>query len=47
MVPESAVALHRIAEAAGYRVEFPKGQWCCGLIAANAGDFHGADELNA
>jgi iron-sulfur cluster protein len=47
MLPESAVALHRIAEAAGYRVEFPKGQWCCGLIAANAGDFHGADELNA
>jgi L-lactate dehydrogenase complex protein LldF len=47
MLPESAVALHRIAEAAGYRVEFPKGQWCCGLIAANAGDFRGADELNA
>src|SRR6266851_1921445 len=37
MQPESAVALQRIAEAAGYRVEFPKGQWCCGLIAANAG----------
>jgi len=46
MLPESAVALHRIAEAAGYRVEFPKGQWCCGLIAANAGDFAGADKLN-
>src|SRR6266852_2104427 len=44
--PESAVALQRIAEAAGYRVEFPKGQWCCGLIAANAGDFAGADKLN-
>ena len=45
MQPESAVALQRIAEAAGYRVEFPKGQWCCGLIAANAGDFKGANEL--
>ena len=38
-VPEAAVALQRIAEAAGYRVDFPKGQWCCGLISANAGDF--------
>jgi Fe-S oxidoreductase len=46
MLPESAIALQRIAEAAGYRVEFPKGQWCCGLIAANAGDFRGASELN-
>jgi len=45
MLPEAAVALQRIAEAAGYRVEFPKGQWCCGLIAANAGDFKGANEL--
>ena len=46
MQPESAVALQRIAEAAGYAVGFPKGQWCCGLISANAGDFHSADELN-
>jgi iron-sulfur cluster protein len=45
VAPESAIALQRIAEAAGYRVEFPKGQWCCGLIAANAGDFKGASEL--
>ena len=36
---ESAVALERIAAAAGYKVGFPKAQWCCGLIAANAGDF--------
>jgi Fe-S oxidoreductase len=46
MLPESAVALQRIAEAAGYNVGFPKAQWCCGLISANAGDFHSADELN-
>jgi len=46
MLPESAVALQRIAEAAGYNVGFPKAQWCCGLISANAGDFRSADELN-
>ncbi|HSS94849.1 MAG TPA: LUD domain-containing protein [Candidatus Dormibacteraeota bacterium] len=46
MLPESAVALQRIAEAAGYKVGFPKAQWCCGLISANAGDFAAADELN-
>ncbi|HEY3196324.1 MAG TPA: LUD domain-containing protein [Candidatus Dormibacteraeota bacterium] len=45
VLPESAVALQRIAEAAGYQVGFPKGQWCCGLISANAGDFEGADKL--
>jgi len=39
VVPEAAAALERIATAAGYRVGFPKTQWCCGLIAANAGDF--------
>ena len=44
--PESAVALERITTAAGYNVGFPKGQWCCGLIAANAGDFPGACNLN-
>jgi L-lactate dehydrogenase complex protein LldF len=46
VMPESAVALQRIVEAAGYRVDFPKGQWCCGLISTNAGDFKSADELN-
>ena len=46
MLPESAVALQRIAEASGYNVGFPKAQWCCGLISANAGDFRSADELN-
>jgi len=46
MLPESAVALQRIAEAAGFNVGFPKAQWCCGLISANAGDFRSADELN-
>jgi L-lactate dehydrogenase complex protein LldF len=46
MVPEAAVALRQIADTAGYRVEFPKGQWCCGLMAANAGDFGGGAELH-
>jgi iron-sulfur cluster protein len=46
MLPEAAVALRQIADTAGYRVEFPKGQWCCGLIAANAGDFGGGAGLH-
>jgi Fe-S oxidoreductase len=46
MTPEAAVALRQIADTAGYRVEFPKGQWCCGLIAANAGDFSGGSDLH-
>jgi L-lactate dehydrogenase complex protein LldF len=46
MTPEAAFALRQIADTAGYRVEFPKGQWCCGLIAANAGDFAGGAELH-
>jgi len=47
MLPQAAVALERIATAAGFKVGFPKAQWCCGLISANAGDFHGAVKLNA
>ena len=47
MQPQSAVALERIATAAGFKVGFPKGQWCCGLIAANAGDFPGGAALHA
>lgn len=47
MLPEAAVALRQIADAAGYRVGFPKAQWCCGLIAANAGDFSGGAELHS
>jgi Fe-S oxidoreductase/L-lactate utilization protein LutC len=46
MLPAAAVALRQIADTAGYEVGFPKGQWCCGLIAANAGDFSGGVELN-
>ena len=46
MLPQAAVALERIATAAGFKVGFPKAQWCCGLISANAGDFHGAGKLN-
>jgi L-lactate dehydrogenase complex protein LldF len=37
--PQAASALEQIARSAGYAVGFPKEQWCCGLIAANAGDF--------
>src|SRR5712664_1657861 len=44
--PHAAVALERIATAAGFKVGFPKGQWCCGLIAANAGDFEGGAALH-
>ena len=46
MLPAAAVSLQRLAEAAGYEVGFPKGQWCCGLIAANAGDFRGGADLH-
>jgi L-lactate dehydrogenase complex protein LldF len=45
--PEAAVALERIATAAGFKVGFPKAQWCCGLIAANAGDFKTGANLAA
>jgi L-lactate dehydrogenase complex protein LldF len=45
--PRSAVALERIATAAGFKVGFPKGQWCCGLVAANGGDFKGAVALSS
>ncbi|HEV2139840.1 MAG TPA: LUD domain-containing protein [Candidatus Dormibacteraeota bacterium] len=43
--PQAASALERIATAAGYAVGFPKEQWCCGLIAANAGDFATGNKL--
>ncbi len=46
MLPKAARSLEAIARAAGYDVGFPKGQWCCGLIAGNAGDFDGARKLN-
>ena len=45
--PQAAVALEQIAGAAGFNVGFPKGQWCCGLIAANAGDVEGGAALHA
>ncbi|MDQ6920463.1 MAG: LUD domain-containing protein [Candidatus Dormibacteraeota bacterium] len=45
MTPEAGLALNRILRAAGHRVEFPAGQWCCGLICANAGDFEKAEKL--
>jgi L-lactate dehydrogenase complex protein LldF len=46
MLPEAAAALRQIADKAGYKVGFPKAQWCCGLIAANAGDFKGGADLH-
>ncbi|MGH7911614.1 MAG: LUD domain-containing protein, partial [Candidatus Dormibacteraceae bacterium] len=45
MTPQAGVALERILRAAGHRVEFPRGQWCCGLMCANAGDTRGARRL--
>ena len=39
LMPEAGEALNRILLAAGHRVEYPRDQWCCGLICANAGDF--------
>jgi len=39
MWPQAGVALERLGSAAGFKVGFPKEQWCCGLIAANAGEF--------
>jgi L-lactate dehydrogenase complex protein LldF len=39
VLPGEGEALERILRAAGYRVEFPTEQWCCGLICANAGKF--------
>jgi Fe-S oxidoreductase len=45
MLPQAAVALRQIADKAGFKVGYPKGQWCCGLIAANAGDFKGGADL--
>jgi L-lactate dehydrogenase complex protein LldF len=45
--PQAAVALERIATAAGFNVGFPKDQWCCGLVAANAGDFATGASLSA
>jgi L-lactate dehydrogenase complex protein LldF len=39
MLPEAGEALERVLHAAGHRVEFPRAQWCCGLISSNAGDF--------
>jgi iron-sulfur cluster protein len=43
--PQAAVALERLASAAGFDVGFPKEQWCCGLVAANAGDFASGAKL--
>lgn len=46
LLPGPGLALERVLRAAGYRVQFPPRQWCCGLICANAGDFESATELN-
>ncbi|HZV48901.1 MAG TPA: LUD domain-containing protein [Candidatus Dormibacteraeota bacterium] len=45
VLPEAGEALARILGAAGYRVEFPPDQWCCGLICSNAGDFERGSAL--
>jgi len=46
MWPQAAVALERLAVAAGFKVGFPKEQWCCGLVAANAGEFKAGAALS-
>ncbi len=46
MTPEAGEALVAVARAAGYRIEYPKRQWCCGLMEANAGDFERGVRLN-
>ena len=45
IMPEAGQALNRILRSAGYRVEFPERQWCCGLICSNAGDFESGAHL--
>src|SRR5437588_385670 len=39
VLPGEGEALQAILRAAGYRVQFPERQWCCGLICSNAGKF--------
>src|SRR5438105_2158095 len=46
VLPEAGIALERILRAGGYEVEFPRSQWCCGLISANAGDFEKGARLS-
>jgi Fe-S oxidoreductase len=46
VLPREGEALEKILRAAGYRVEFPASQWCCGLICANAGKFDLGAKLN-
>jgi iron-sulfur cluster protein len=47
MWPQAGVALECLAAAAGFQVGFPKEQWCCGLVAANAGEFKAGAALSA
>ncbi|HEX6488784.1 MAG TPA: LUD domain-containing protein [Candidatus Dormibacteraeota bacterium] len=47
MDPQAGVALARILQRSGFRVVLPKSQWCCGLVAANAGDFDKGAQLSA
>jgi L-lactate dehydrogenase complex protein LldF len=46
VTPQAGDALQRILKAAGHRVVFPRAQWCCGLISANAGDFEKGARLS-
>ena len=45
--PAPGAALERILRAAGFRITFPPRQWCCGLVAANAGRFEQGAEMAA
>jgi len=46
VLPAEGQALEQILRAAGNRIVFPKDQWCCGLICANAGEFELGAKLN-
>lgn len=46
MLPQAGLALEKIIRAAGMSIEYPAGQWCCGLICANGGDFEKGAQLN-
>ncbi|MDQ6771623.1 MAG: LUD domain-containing protein [Candidatus Dormibacteraeota bacterium] len=46
MQPRAVAALERVLRASGHSVRFPREQWCCGLMCANAGDFARAASLS-
>ncbi len=45
LYPSMGEAIVRILRARGYTVRFARDQWCCGLVASNAGDRHNAQKM--